>query len=87
MEAQSWKIPYPLTRKIKEMKRCLQNAVSYELLLEVVLETCVNLEAESAWFTDKCSMSDEEVGEVEDDSQVSDLSKWYPLLMVKSVMR
>lgn len=64
----------------------------YELLLDVVLEACV------AWslciFRDRismpyseCNMRDEGEGDVKDDTQVSDLSKWYNFLMVKSIMR
>ena len=59
LEAQSWKLLHPFTRKIKEMKWCLQDAVSYEQLLEVVLKAYITLEAESAWFTDQCSIRTE----------------------------
>ena len=41
------------------MQRCLQDVVSYEQLLEVVLEVYVTLEAESAWFTDQCNIKAE----------------------------
>ena len=48
-----------LPEKSKKWNGCLQDVVSYKQLLEVVLKAYITLEAESAWFTDQCSIRTE----------------------------